>query len=311
MIPISIPILDRLTFRDYQSLIFAVLFFGFESLVRIIVTILPSFIIRSIDVFIASAFPWLSKLESEPHVSPLEKAESFDEMMRFWKRYNYEQHVVRTLDDYFLCVHRIPSVKSMDRSLPPVGKMIESKAHRIQIIDNLDYFDEQFPPVNNVNSNNRPVVLLYHGFLMSSEVWICNVDENRNLPFILAQRGYDVWLGNARGNKYSQNHLWKNPRHQSFWEFSMNEYAMRDLPDVVDYILEHTGAPSLTYIGFSQGTAQAFSALSINPALNRKINLFIAMAPATTPKGLHHPLIDAFVKLRHLSFICFSVARRH
>lgn len=74
MIPISIPILDRLTFRDYQryhvssslnsnrfpwltwspfSLIFAVLFFGFESLVRIIVTILPSFIIRSIDVFIA------------------------------------------------------------------------------------------------------------------------------------------------------------------------------------------------------------------------------------------------------------------
>lgn len=52
----------------------------------------------------------------------------------------------------------------------------------------------------------------------------------------------------------------------------------------------------MTYIGFSQGTAQAFSALSINPALNRKINLFIAMAPATTPKGLHHPLIDAFVK---------------
>lgn len=111
--------------------------------------------------------------------------------------------------------------------------MIESKAHRIQVIDNLEYFDEHFPRVNN-NNSIRPVVLLYHGFLMSSEVWICNVDEHRNLPFILAERGYDVWLGNARGNKYSQNHLWRNPRHQSFWEFSMNEYAMRDLPDVVD-----------------------------------------------------------------------------
>lgn len=81
-----------------------------------------------------------------------------------------------------------------------------------------------------------------------------------------------------------------------------------------------TGAPSLTYIGFSQGTAQAFAGLSINPRLNDKVNLFIALAPATTPSGkntflfvlkainawddvncsyllgLHHPVIDAFVK---------------
>lgn len=82
--------------------------------------------------------------------------------------------------------------------------------------------------------------------------------------------------------------------------------------------METTGAPNLTYIGFSQGTAQAFAALSINPRLNDKVNLFIALAPATTPSGkemvttdilwvyvavcsffhigLHHPVIDAFVK---------------
>lgn len=52
----------------------------------------------------------------------------------------------------------------------------------------------------------------------------------------------------------------------------------------------------MTYIGFSQGTAQAFAGLSVNSDLNKKVNLFIAMAPATTPKGLKHPLIDAFVK---------------
>jgi lysosomal acid lipase/cholesteryl ester hydrolase len=60
--------------------------------------------------------------------------------------------------------------------------------------------------------------------------------------------------------------------------------------------LAETGAPTLTYIGFSQGTAQAFAGLAASPQLNKKINLFIAMAPATTPKGLQHPLIDAFVK---------------
>jgi lysosomal acid lipase/cholesteryl ester hydrolase len=42
---------------------------------------------------------------------------------------------------------------------------------------------------------------------------------------------------------------------------------------------------SLTYIGFSQGTAQAFAALSIHPLLNNKVNLFVALAPATSPVG--------------------------
>ncbi|KAG2220893.1 hypothetical protein INT45_013022 [Circinella minor] len=295
---LSIPILDRLSIRDYQGLILTILFFGFESLIRIIVTILPSFVIKGIDVFIANVFPWLSKNETNPHVSPLEKAESFDQMMRFWKKYEFEQHVVRTRDDYLLCVHRIPSVLQNQKGVkqpslkPP--KRTSNKTSKIHVIDNLDNFDQQFPPVHHFQT--KPVVLLYHGFLMSSEIWVCNVDEYRNLPLLLAEKGYDVWLGNARGNKYSQNHLWRNPRYHEFWGFSLNEYAIYDLPDVVDYILDHTGVRNLTYIGFSQGTAQAFASLSINPALNRKINLFIAMAPATTPKGLHHPLIDAFVK---------------
>jgi lysosomal acid lipase/cholesteryl ester hydrolase len=41
----------------------------------------------------------------------------------------------------------------------------------------------------------------------------------------------------------------------------------------------------LSYIGFSQGTAQAFAALSIHPQLNEKVNVFIALAPAMSPKG--------------------------
>lgn len=52
----------------------------------------------------------------------------------------------------------------------------------------------------------------------------------------------------------------------------------------------------MTYIGFSQGTAQAFGGLSINPEMNEKVNLFIAMAPAASPKGFSHPLLDGFVK---------------
>lgn len=50
------------------------------------------------------------------------------------------------------------------------------------------------------------------------------------------------------------------------------------------------------YIGFSQGTAQAFASLSIKPDLNDKISLFIALAPATTPPGLQNGLITSIIK---------------
>lgn len=69
---------------------------------------------------------------------------------------------------------------------------------------------------------------------MSSEVWVTNTEELRNLPFVLVRQGYDVWLGNARGNKYSQYHVDMLPSQQAFWNFSINEFAMRDLPDTVD-----------------------------------------------------------------------------
>ncbi|KAI9484135.1 MAG: Alpha/Beta hydrolase protein [Benjaminiella poitrasii] len=216
-------------------------------------------------------------------------------MVRHWKNYYCEQHLVRTQDDYLLCVHRIPDLK-VQRQPPTVKRDKEYEARKgVEVIDNLDEFMKQKVPTN-IGRHGKPVVLLYHGFLMSSEVWVSNVEEYKNLPYILASRGYDVWLGNARGNKYSQYHVNLSPRHQPFWNFSLNEFAMRDLPDTVNYILSETGASSLTYIGFSQGTAQAFAGLSLNSDLNKKINLFIAMAPATTPKGLKHPLIDAFVK---------------
>ncbi|KAG5730815.1 putative lipase, partial [Termitomyces sp. T112] len=49
-------------------------------------------------------------------------------------------------------------------------------------------------------------------------------------------------------------------------------------------------------IGFSQGTAQAFAALSIHPRLNEKINVFIALAPALSPAGLANNIVDGLMK---------------
>ncbi|KAI8987989.1 Alpha/Beta hydrolase protein [Mycotypha africana] len=222
-------------------------------------------------------------------------------MINYWN-YDHEEHYVRTRDGYLLCLHRLKysRLESGHCQQPPQYQRFDSHPFedRIQekgasITDNLHQCRKN---TRRHGYKGKPVVLLWHGLTLTSEVWISNIEEQRNLALYLVERGYDVWMGNARGNKYSQSHLTKNPKDGAFWEFSINEFAMIDLPDTVNCILKKTGAPHLTYIGFSQGTAQAFGGLSINPDLNEKINLFIALAPAATPKGFSSTVLDGLIK---------------
>ena len=76
----------------------------------------------------------------------------------------------------------------------------------------------------------------------------------------------------------------------------MDEFAFHDIPDSIDYVLSTSFQSSLSYVGFSQGTAQAFAALSIHPTLNDKVDVFIALAPAMSPSGLASPVVDALMK---------------
>jgi lysosomal acid lipase/cholesteryl ester hydrolase len=76
----------------------------------------------------------------------------------------------------------------------------------------------------------------------------------------------------------------------------MDEFAFHDIPDTIAYILDTTRQSSLSYIGFSQGTAQAFASLAIHPKLNDQVNVFIALAPAMSPAGLSNGVVDALVK---------------
>jgi lysosomal acid lipase/cholesteryl ester hydrolase len=87
---------------------------------------------------------------------------------------------------------------------------------------------------------NAPVVFLQHGLLGSAEYW-CNHGE-LSPAFVLARAGYDVWLGNSRGSKYSRRHVSLNPNKDvDFWKFSWQEMAMEDLPAMIEYTRKATG----------------------------------------------------------------------
>jgi lysosomal acid lipase/cholesteryl ester hydrolase len=58
----------------------------------------------------------------------------------------------------------------------------------------------------------------------------------------MAREGYDVWLGNTRGNKYSRHHTSLNPdKDNEFWDFTFAEMGLYDLPAQVNKALEVSG----------------------------------------------------------------------
>lgn len=122
-------------------------------------------------------------------------------------------------------------------------------------------------------------IFLQHGLLDSSDTWIIN-DEDKAPAFMLANAGYDIWLGNSRGNKHSRKHIKYNPdKDAAFWEFSFQHMADFDLPTVFKYVNNAT-KQKLIYIGHSQGTIQMHVALSKrNPGVEDYLDKYFGFGP--------------------------------
>ena len=279
--------IDKMDRREYLALLGSFILVALEILVRIITLGLPQPIIKFCYKVSKNLFNRLSSPRSiharsqQKHTyTSIATCSDFTELCGLFG-YSAEEHVVQTGDGYLLGVHRLPYRKGEEHT----GVRVNAGP----------------------DSTGKPVVYLHHGLLMNSEVWVCLTEEERCLPFTLVNQGYDVWLGNNRGNKYSKKSTRHSPSSNRFWNFSMDEFAFHDIPNTIDYILNTTSQPSLSYIGFSQGTAQAFATLSIHPGLNDKVNLFIALAPAMSPAGLSNGIVDALVKTNpNLLFLAFG-----
>jgi len=133
-------------------------------------------------------------------------------------------------------------------------------------------------------SGRKPAVLLQHGLIDSSATWVMNMPD-QSLGFVLADLGYDVWLGNNRGTSYSMEHIkmdgeWEGWS-EDFWDFSWDHMARYDLPAELTEILQVTGQDQVAYVGHSQGTTQAFAAFS-SPELEEfadRVSIHVALAP--------------------------------
>ncbi|CAA6667895.1 unnamed protein product [Spirodela intermedia] len=129
--------------------------------------------------------------------------------------YKCQEFNVRTEDGYILTMHRIPEGRNGDGGAAAGGQP----------------------------------VLLQHGLLVDGTTWVLNSPEE-SLAYVLADAGYDVWIANTRGTRWSRRHSTLDPSSPAYWRWSWDELAMYELPATVGFVYQKTGK-KVDYVGHS------------------------------------------------------------
>ncbi|XP_065215517.1 lipase 3-like [Planococcus citri] len=176
---------------------------------------------------------------------------------------------------------RRPFQREVHKELPP--KVLNNTADYIEHYGytaehhNVISEDGFLISVFRIPSEGTPI-LLQHGLLLASDSWVLQGPEY-DLAFILADKGYDVWIADNRGNTYSRAHLKLSPKSAKFWNFSFHEMGYYDMPAVINYILHLTKHKAVDIIGHSIGATNALIMCSTRPEYNEKVRSVIALAP--------------------------------
>ena len=96
-----------------------------------------------------------------------------------------ESYTVTTSDDYILELYRIP------------GTTKEAES---------------------TQQEQKPAVLFVHALDGDMMEWVVNDPDKAN-AFILAREGYDVWMGNNRGNRFSTGHKTLSRKDKEYWDY--------------------------------------------------------------------------------------------
>lgn len=106
----------------------------------------------------------------------------------------------------------------------------------------------------------KTVTYLQHGVLDSSATWVIMGQQHSlgwfrkahkseyfhslslYIGYMLADLGYDVWLGNKRGNRYSRDHIINDPDgfrgdRGRFWDFSWHHVCLWKLTNFISVYL--------------------------------------------------------------------------
>jgi pimeloyl-ACP methyl ester carboxylesterase len=142
--------------------------------------------------------------------------------------------------------------------------------------------------------NPRGVIFFQHGVTGDARCWVSQYNDS--VAFLFWRAGYDVWLGNTRGNLYAKKHVTWKPSDGEFWNFrfgssnyslaytksSLLEIGYYDHDASVEYIKNTTSEGKIIYVGFSMGATTGLIYASMRPAKAfESLQIMISIAPCT------------------------------
>ena len=168
-------------------------------------------------------------------------------------KYVVEKHIVTTDDGYILQLYRV----------------------------NLSDVEQQKLPDNDKLNLNKPVLIQHGIFNDSTSI----MKRHTNVAYYLIDKGFDCWLGNNRGSKFSISNVNAEISSEDFYEYSITEMGIYDQPAFYREILAEypqENDKQIIYFGHSNGNTQMFIALNdpvTKDFMRKHTERFFALSP--------------------------------
>jgi hypothetical protein len=152
------------------------------------------------------------------------------------QKYDFDSYDVMTEDGYTLQIFRLRNKRMLHAARNSgtfTGDQDESDTFLDEKISGLDTETQKLIDELNLSGsatasvrskNELRVIYLQHGLGGSAGSWLVGRTETA-LAKVLADKGYDVWMGNTRGNYFSRTHSKYEPYEADFWKFNIGDLA--------------------------------------------------------------------------------------
>lgn len=173
--------------------------------------------------------------------------------------FDYQLYTVQTADGYDIDVHRI---------IHPYKKVTKQPVLFASVLAGAGVEWLRNSPGGNVNESTQVV--------------------GPNIGFEVAKRGYDVWIMDFRG-KGSPDERYNRNLDLQYYDYSMDEYALFDLPVAIDLVMRVTKASKIAYVSLIDSTTVYFMLASMVRRFNHLMQPVIALSPTWTQYNSTHP----------------------
>ena len=151
---------------------------------------------------------------------------------------------------------------------------------------------------NSSNPLNQSIIMV-PGLMCSSDHFVTG--KKSSPAFFLSNQGYDLWLLNFRGNKYSKGHINKSISKEKYWNFTFEQKGIYDIVCAVNFVKLKMKVPKVHLISYSMGGTAVLSSITLIPGFYQEnIYSIVNWAPAT--KFDHFKSLAILLLTKYYSF---------